>query len=165
VSENQKTMKDINEEIRDILLRIDNRLDIKEVFSESDSLIKKAENRADYELNQIQSCLNRIHDKLFTLNTALIAAFFALGTFPNESPILKLWTSAFPVINLFFLLFVEYKQMEIHRFASGELQWTETERNLYRERIKTQTRLSLLSILFTIAIFVYLVVILFSRQY
>ena len=102
--------KDIKilEEINKTLKEINARQETSELFSDSDELLKKVDTRVDHSTNQIQASFDRIHDKVFNFNNILIATYMVLGTFPNESPILKLWTVIFPVFNLIFLIFLFY---------------------------------------------------------
>ena len=143
-------------EIKEILKEINSRQQVKEIMAETDKLIKKSESRVEYALNQIQNSFDRIHDKLFNFNNIMIAAYFVLGTFPSESPIISLWTSILPILNLIFLIFIEIRQMEIHRFASRQMEWDDVEREKYGKKNLTQTQLSLLSIVVTIGIFFFL---------
>lgn len=85
-----------------------------------------------------------------------------LGTFPSDSPKLKLWTVIFPIVNLIFLIFIEIRQMEIHRFAANEMEWTSKERNEYGKRISKQTWLSLYSFGLSLACLIYIIISLFK---
>lgn len=143
-------------EIKEILSEINSRQESLEITSESKELLKKIDNRVENSLNQIQFSFDKIHDRLFNFNSVMIATFLVLGTFPTEAPFIKLWTSAFPIANLLFLIFIEWRQMEIHRFASKEFDWTETDRVKYGKLISTQSLISLLSIITTIAILIYI---------
>ena len=148
----------ILEEINKTLKEINARQETSELFSESDELLKKVDTRVDHSTNQIQASFDRIHDKVFNFNNILIATYMVLGTFPNESPILKLWTVIFPVFNLIFLILLEIRQMGIHRFAANEKAWTDKERNQYGKKINSQTLLSLLSFGLTLGCLIYLII-------
>jgi len=152
--------KDIKilEEINKTLKEINARQETSELFLESDELLKKVDTRVDHSTNQIQASFDRIHDKVFNFNNILIATYMVLGTFPNESPILKLWTVIFPVFNLIFLILLEIRQMGIHRFAANEKAWTDKERNQYGKKINSQTLLSLLSFGLTLGCLIYLII-------
>lgn len=151
------------QEIKDILSKINLEQESSELTQESDLLIEKAESRVEKSLHSIQNSFDRIHDKLFNLNSVMIAAYFVLGTFPNDSPVIKLWTSVFPIANLFYLIFIEYRQMEIHRFTSNEMNWVEKDRIHYGKMISTQSLLSLSSIIITIVLFTYLAIAVFTH--
>jgi hypothetical protein len=144
------------EEINKTLQTIERRFDVKEMFSESNQLIVNAEERVKNATNLIQSSFDRIHEKVFNFNNIMIAAYIALGTFPVDSPIIKLWTIIFPIMNLIFLIFIEIRQMEIHRFASNEMEWTSKERNEYGNRINKQTLLSLGSMIISLICLIYI---------
>jgi hypothetical protein len=152
--------KDIKilEEINKTLKEINARQETSELFSDSDELLKKVDTRVDHSTNQIQASFDRIHDKVFNFNNILIVTYMVLGTFPNESPILKLWTVIFPVFNLIFLILLEIRQMGIHRFAANEKAWTDKERNQYGKKINFQTLLSLLSFGLTLGCLIYLII-------
>lgn len=152
-----KVLQEINKSLQDI----NRRQDINEQFSESDKLIDKVENRVENSLNQIQVAFDRIHDKIFNFNNILIASYMVLGTFPNNSPILPLWTVIFPILNLIYLIWIDIKQMEIHRFASNEMQWTENEREIYGKKISRQTWLSLGAMALSLGCLIYIVINLF----
>ncbi|MBE0393065.1 hypothetical protein [Flavobacterium sp. PL002] len=59
---------------------------------------------------------DRIHDKLFAFNNILIAGFFALSKIENS---ISVKTILIPIINLCFLVFIEYQMMEKSRFESS----------------------------------------------
>jgi hypothetical protein len=160
MSEDKKTIE-LLEEINITLQEINRRLDTEEVFSESNKLIDNIEIRVEHSINQIQVSFDRIHDKVFNFNNIMIAAYMALGTFPVDSPILQLWTVIFPIINLIFLIFIEVRQMEIHRFAANEMKWTSKEREEFGERIHKQTLLSLGTMVISLGCLIYILICLF----
>lgn len=142
----EKDNNEILKQINETLQKINNRQDTEELFSES----KNA-------LNQIQNTFDRIHDKVFNFNNILIGVYLVLGSFPSESPKLNIWTVVFPIINLVYLVYIDIRQMEIHRFASREQEWTSIEREEYGKRISKQTLLSLLALVLSIACLIYLI--------
>lgn len=148
----------ILEEINKTLKEINARQETNELFSEPNDLLKKVDARVEHSTNQIQNSFDRIHDKVFNFNNILIATFMVLGTFPSKSPILELWTVIFPVFNLIFLIYLEIRQMGIHRFAANEKAWTDIERNQYSKKISTQTLLSLLSFGLSFGCLIYLLI-------
>ena len=148
----------ILEEINLSLKEINIRLQSDKLMYESNQIMDRVENRVEHSTNQIQNSFDRIHDKVFNFNNILIATFMVLGTFPSESPTLRLWTIVFPIINLIFLIWLEIRQMGIHRFASNEKEWTSVEREKYGKRINSQTLLSLLSFGLSFACLIYLVI-------
>ena len=142
--EDKKTLE-LLEEIKNSIQEINRRKDTKASFSESEKLFLKIDRRVEYSINQIQESFDRIHDKVFNFNNIMIAAYLVLVTFPSNSPILPLWTVTFPIINLIYLIILDIKQMEIHRFASREMDWTPEQRDEFGKRISKQTWLSLLA--------------------
>jgi hypothetical protein len=148
----------ILEEINKTLKEINARQETNELTSESHELLKKVDARVEHSTNQIQATFDRIHDKVFNFNNILIATYMVLGTFPSESPILKLWTVIFPVFNLIFLICLEIRQMGIHRFAANEKSWTDKERNQYGKKNNSQTLLSLLSFGLSFGCLIYLII-------
>lgn len=160
MSENSEVLK-VLEEINKSLREINRRQDIDEQFSESNKLIDKIENRVENSLNLIQVAFDRIHDKIFNFNNILIASYMVLGTFPSDSPILPLWTVIFPISNLIYLIWIDIRQMEIHRFASNEMQWTDIEREIYGKRISRQTWLSLGAMVLSVGCLIYILINLF----
>lgn len=152
------TDNDILKQIRDDLRSINARQKTDELFSDTTKLMEKSDKRVEYSINQIQSSFDRIHDKVFNFNNILIGVYLVLGTFPNNFPILNIWTVTFPIINLVYLVCIDIRQMEIHRFASREQEWTSLEHNEYERKIKNQTTLSLFALIFSLIILVYLII-------
>jgi hypothetical protein len=157
MSEDKKTIE-LLEEIKDSLQEINSRQDTESEFAESNRLLGKAEQRVEYSTNQIQVSFDRIHDKVFNFNNIMIATYMVLGTFPNDSPILQLWTVIFPIINLIFLILIEVRQMGIHRFAANEMAWTQKERKEYGDRINKQTLLSLGAMGLSLGFLIYIII-------
>jgi chromatin remodeling complex protein RSC6 len=157
MSSDQKQIE-LLEEIRATLSTIQSKQEVKEQTSEANNSTANSEKRSDDASSNIQTSFNRIHDKLFSLSTILIAAFLGLAKFPIDDPVMSLWLSILPIANLCFLIYLEIKQMEIHRFASHEMTWQDEDRVKYGEKIQGQNKLSLLSIFTTIVILVILLI-------
>jgi len=149
---------DILEEINQSMKKISTHYELNEMCSESDKLISRAEDRVENSLNQIQNTFDRIHDKVFNFNNIMIGVYLVLATFPDKTPTLKLWVAIFPIINLIYLVFIDIRQMEIHRFASRELEWSSEEREEYGKRIRQQTNLSLVALTLSLGCLIYLIV-------
>lgn len=145
------------EQINKSLVEINTREKTNEMMAETNKLFEKSDRRVENSLDQIQNTFDRIHDKVFNFNNILIGAFLVLGTFPSNAPIMKLWTIIFPIINMLFLIYIDYNQMEIHRFAAGEQEWTNIERGEYGRKIKKQTQLSLFALLLSLMCLIYLI--------
>ena len=151
----EKELLDLINKINETLVKINVREETKELFSESNKLIEKSDKRVENSLNQIQNSFDRIHDKAFNFNNILIGVFMVLGTFPNDEPKLKIWTVVFPLLNLIYIVYIDFRQMEIHRFASREQEWNNVEREKFGNMINIQTKLSLIALLFSILFLVW----------
>lgn len=145
------------EQINKSLIEINVREKTSEMTVEIDKLLAKSDRRVEHSIYQIQNTFDRIHDKIFNFNNILIGAFLVLGTFPSDSPHVMLWTIIFPILNMTFMIYIDFRQMEIHRFASNEQEWTDAERNEYGKKIRKQTRFSLLSLLLSLGCLIYLI--------
>lgn len=66
-------------------------------------------------------------------------------------------------MNLIYLVFIDIRQMEIHRFASKELEWSANEREEYGKKIRQQTNLSLVALTLSIGCLVYLIIELINK--
>ena|SRR5690606_19936631 len=153
----KKNSYELLEEINQLLAEINARQELDELMSESNKLFDKSDRRVENSLNQIQNTFDRIHDKVFNFNNILIGAFLVLGTFPSDNPIVDLRTIIFPVFNMVFMIYIDYRQMEIHRFAAGEQDWTEMDREEYGKKINKQTILSLFSLFLSVVCLVFLI--------
>ncbi len=153
----EKYNNEILKQITATLQKINSRQETEELFSESNKLFEKSDRRVEKALDQIQNTFDRIHDKVFNFNNILIGVYLVLGTFPSQSPKLNMLTVIFPIINLIYLVYIDIRQMEIHRFASREQKWTAVEREEYGKRIGKQTLLSLSALAFSLACLIYLI--------
>lgn len=93
----------------------------------------------------------------------MIGVYLVLATFPDKTPILKLWVAIFPILNLIYLVYIDIRQMEIHRFASRELEWTSVEREEYGKKIRKQTNLSLLALITSLGCLIYVIIELINK--
>lgn len=156
----EKDNNELLKEISEVLQKINIRQETQEMSSETNKLLEKSDNRVENSLNQIQNSFDRIHDKVFNFNNILIGVYLVLGTFPNDAPMLNIWYVTFPIINLIYLIYIDIRQMEIHRFASKEQDWTSIEREEYKVRIRKQTFFSLIALIFSLVCLIYLIIIL-----
>lgn len=67
-------------------------------------------------LKDIVKYFDRIHDYLSNYNNLLIGAFFALAQFQKN---ISRWTILIPILNLWFLIYINYRLMEKGRFESN----------------------------------------------
>lgn len=154
----EKGNNEILKQISENLIKINARQETDEFISESTKLFEKSDKRVENALNQIQNSFDRIHDKVFNFNNILIGVYLVLGTFPSDSPKLNIWTVIFPIINLVYLVYIDIRQMESHRFASREQEWTSIEREEFGRRIGKQTLLSILALVLSMACLIYLII-------
>ena len=145
--------------IVELLAKNEARKSTDDLTAEGDKLIEKAKKQGEDASNKIQTSFDRIHDKLFTINSVLVASYFGLGKFPSEQSVVNLWLVILPIITLFFLVFLEQQQMEIHRHASNRMNWkNDYDMNKYGKMIKNQNLKSLLAIAITFILFIYLAI-------
>lgn len=157
---NDETNKLLNR-ILELLEKNETRIQTNEMTSEGDGLIKKVEKEVEEAISKIQSTFDRIHDKLFNFNNMLIAAFLGLSKFPAEKPILNLWMAILPILNLIYLMLLEYWQMEIYRHAARRMEWelgSSKDVKKHGKMIKRHNLRSFLSILITFGLFIVLVI-------
>jgi len=147
------------QEILTYLKKIEIRNQTNEMTADSDSLIKKTETRAENALNKLGLSFDRLHDKLFMLNNVMIVAFLGFSKFPSDSPIFGLLTAFIPILNLIFLIILEKMQMEIYRHESLQMEWDDQGRERFGIMIRNQNLRSLLGIITTIGILIYLFVV------
>lgn len=90
---------------------------------------------------------DRIHDKLFTFNNIMIAGFFTISKIDNNISIKNI---LIPIFNLIFLIFIEYRMMELSRAESNikRMPISELPKKLYK-RYNSVTLYSLGSIITT----------------
>lgn len=129
--------------IYEILDKINARQEAKRMREQSDVIFQTIDRRIEFESQQIQHTFNRIHSGTFNFNSILIGIYLVLTTYPIEEPILDFWYITLPVTNLVLLIWIEIRQIGIHRFATKENDWTNKEREIYGRKIQRQNRFSL----------------------
>ncbi len=67
-------------------------------------------------VRDILKYFDRIHDNLSNYNNLLIGAFFALAQLQQN---VSRWTILIPVVNLWFLIYINYRLMEKSRFEAS----------------------------------------------
>ena len=103
-------------------------------------------------LKNILKHFDRIHDKLFTFNNILIAGFFALSKIENS---ISVKTVLIPIINLCFLMFIEYEMMEKSRFEASITTQNFDKFDSHGRRISRTNWYSLLSIVSTLIVTIF----------
>lgn len=126
-----------------------NDFDIEEMeknMAEIESRMTKCEEEG---LKNTLKHFDRIHDKLFALNSIFIAGFFALIKISDNIPTS---TILIPIINMIYLIWIEFRMMEKSRFESSIKSKTKNERDKWGKSISTNNILSLLSIILTLIV-------------
>ncbi|MDI5951081.1 hypothetical protein [Flavobacterium yafengii] len=100
-------------------------------------------------LRNVLKHFDRIHDKLFVFNNILIAGFFGLSKIDNQISVKLI---IIPILNLCFLIFIEYEMMEISRFDATIKEQLFENYKFNKERISRITIFSFLSILSTLIV-------------
>ena len=100
-------------------------------------------------LKNILKYFDRIHDKLFTFNNILIAGFFALSKLDNS---VSVKTIFIPIVNLIFLIYIEYRMMEKSRYESEITKKPMREINKHGKSIDRTNIYSLLTIATTLIV-------------
>ena len=67
-------------------------------------------------LSDLVKYFDRIHDKIFQLNTIIIGGYFALIAIQPKTSV---WFITIPILNFFILLYVDYRMMEKSRLESN----------------------------------------------
>lgn len=113
---------------------------------ERDARMKKTEEDG---LRDIVKYFDRIHDNIFTYNNLLIGAYFALAQFQSN---ISRWTILFPLINLWFLIWIDYRMMEKSRYEASIMSQPFNTFDKHGKKIRNTNLLSLLSILTTLGV-------------
>ena len=101
---------------------------------------------------------DRIHNHLFTFNNLMIAGFFTLSQLKVNVPV---WMIIIPLINLWFLIYVEYRMMEKSRFESNIMSQPKSKLDKYGKSINRTTLISLLSIIASLLVTIVFLCLLF----
>ncbi|REH50596.1 hypothetical protein C7448_104208 [Tenacibaculum gallaicum] len=158
MGENKET-NEILQQILKLMAKNEVRIDTKERMSEGDGLIKKAEKEGEDAANKLQTIFDRIHDKLFTINSILIALYIGFAKFPADNPLFSLWYVLLPIGSIFYLVYIEISQMSIFRHASQRMNWNfSTDVEKYGRMINRQNLKSLLAWIITILLVIFLAI-------
>jgi len=158
MKESKETNK-ILQRILELLAENEARISATEMTAEGDQLLDEAEKQGDDASEKIQLSFDRIHDKLFTINSILIASFVGLSKFPLDNPIFSLWVALLPITNIFYLVLLEKYQMEIYRHASQRMNWNfSTDVQKYGRMISKQNLRALFVILTTFGLSIFLAI-------
>lgn len=120
---------------------------------------KKIDKIKEDAVKNILSHFNRINDKLFTFNNILIGGYFALSRIEAD---INIKVIIIPLLNLVFLIFLEYLMMEKSRKEASVDELGLEEFIHFAENKETKTTLySLLAIISTLSVFGYFLYLLF----
>lgn len=142
----------------------ENKVDWEALGLMSDEEFKKIGERMDATeqkgLADIYKYFDRINDKLSSFNNMLVAGYFALVVLiPDLSKLILV----IPLINLAFLILVDYRMMEEGRFLSRIKEKTTKEIDAHSKIQTKTTLLSLLTIVTTSLVTAALLVIVFNN--
>lgn len=93
---------------------------------------------------------DRIHDKLFSFNNMLIAGYFVIIALPQSD--VSAWWMLFPIFNMLYLIYIEYKMMEKSRFEADITSKTPEQIKQWGDKINKTTNKSLQTILITLIV-------------
>lgn len=117
--------------------------------SELKEMNQRFERMEEAGIADTQKYFDRMHDKVFSLNNLLMAAYFALIAIRKDVPS---WSLVVPALNSILLLYTDYRMLQRARLQANITSLEEGGRNRYG-RIQNGTNLySLLSIYSTIAV-------------
>lgn len=156
-------MKQILEQILAVLTIINNRQYTNDLLDVGKPL-EKDERTIETALLQLQNSFDRTHDKIFNFNNILIGIYLVIGTLPNFTQKIGFWDLIVPMVNLVLLIYIEIKQMAIHRFRSKLKEWEDSDMQEYPKKIARQNLLSLLSLIITLFSFFNLVKLIFYYE-
>ena len=106
-------------------------------------------------LQNILKHFDRIHDKSFDFNNILIAGYFTLAQLDKSVPIKSI---LIPIVNLFFLIYIEYRMMMKSKIEANITKVSKIERDNWGRSITRTNIFSLLIIASTLivaAVFLY----------
>jgi hypothetical protein len=82
----------------------------------NDEEFKEIDDAEEQGKKNILKYFDRLHDKLFTFNNIMIIGFFAISKIDTNISIKNI---LIPLFNLVFLIFIEYRMMELSRAESN----------------------------------------------
>lgn len=123
--------------------------DFDEMDRNLEDIEKRMSKREEEGLKNILKHFDRIHDKLFSINTVFIAGFFALIKISDN---ISTTTILIPILNMLYLIWIEYRMMEQSRFEADIKSKTPDEIQKWRKSISISNWLSFLSIALTLIV-------------
>lgn len=135
--------------------------DVDFLLREADESVAKMAKIEKEGTADIVKYFDRIHDKLFDLNNILIAGYFALATLSKS---VSKGIVFVPVINLLFLIYVDYRMLEKSRLQSQITKVNMLEVERYGRIIDRTNWYSLGIIVTTVAVTVVLIYVLYQLK-
>lgn len=108
----------ILEEIASQVKIVNQRLTSSSTDLQSASSESKLELQEENSRIQLQDTFNSTHDKLFNINSTLIAVVLVLANLERTKEFISFIYLIVPLLTLLYLVYMEYKQMDIHRFSA-----------------------------------------------
>ena len=121
----------------------------------------KLERVEDAGIGDTQKYFDRIHDKLFSLNSLLIAGYFALVAFRKMPG----WSIIIPMLNFALLLYVDYRMLKRARVQATITELKKAELDEYGKMMDGINLCSLVAIFSTIAVVAFFGYFLFSSSH
>ena len=125
------------------------KLELEETFKSIDKTMASLEKTAYDGTRDILKYFDRIHDKLFTFNNIMIVGFFTISKMKEDIPIELILV---PILNLVFIMYIEYRMMEKSRFEANILNMTKEQIEKQGKAIRKSTNYSLFSIFTTFVV-------------
>jgi len=122
--------------------------DIPEIEKSVEKTYASFENFEEDGKQNILKYFDRIHDKLFTVNTVFIAGFIAIIMFSDVPRSFML----LPVFNMIYLIWIEYRMVTKSRFEASITHKSKSEIEKWGKSIHKTNLLSFLSIISTLIV-------------
>ena len=123
--------------------------ELDDIMKEGEKRTARLERDEERAAGEIVKYFDRIHDNLFTYNNLLIGAFFALAQLHVT---VSKWTIIIPVINLWFLIYVDYRMMEKARYEASIMSQPFDTYDKHGKELTNTNLLSLMSIITTMIV-------------
>jgi hypothetical protein len=133
--------------------------DIKQIEKDLAEMDARMNKREEEGIKNVLKHFDRIHDKLFSINTMFIAGFFALIKFSDN---ISTSTILIPTLNMIYLIWIEYRMMKKSRFESIIKSKTQKEIDKWGRSISWNNLWSLLSIVLTLIVAGYFIYFLYK---
>lgn len=123
---------------------------------EVEEINRRMEQREAQGLFDIYKYFDRINDKLSSFNNMLVACYLALIAIGQD---ISKWVLVLPILNMCVLVYVDYRMMEQGRILSKITSASQKEIDKYGRRQNQVTSWSLFTIITTIIVTVYFLIV------